>query len=158
MNYNDKFQEGVGNTYGWHKTGKSVPMETMMDMKELYKMPLKDAIDAGLVMEAGTVPEFNEKTASTYRTPVAIPFAKEFSKKMLCSDEEQPMVCDPKTFKSICRGQPVYLKQKQSKRLPLTREWLTFDPEADNEVWVWANRIEIKDGVIKMWQEPKRIQ
>lgn len=111
--------------------------------------------------EWSKVPDFSEKNAtSKCRTVFAIPFDKELGKKMLFGKEEQRPDPEPQRINNLCRNSETQLppKQKPSKRLPLTREWLTFDPEVDNEVWAWVNRIEVENGVIKMWQEPKRIQ
>lgn len=38
--------------------------------------------------------------------------------------------------------------REQSKRLPAQREYLTFDPAADNEKYYWSNRIEVTDGQV----------
>lgn len=48
--------------------------------------------------------------------------------------------------------------RKTGKRLPAQREYLTFDPEADNERYYWSNRIELVDGKVIITPVLRRVE
>lgn len=89
-----------------------------------------------------------------------IPKVRFFCNAEVQHPEEQPMACDPRTFKSICRGQPVELKPEQkkpSKKIPLEREWLEFDPELDKKYY-WSNVIRVVNGEVTVTPELREVK
>ncbi len=94
---------------------------------------------------------FNDGGKASIRQPIRVRF-EAMPKAVLRDKNGEPfeVYIDPEGDAQKAMG-------KKSKKLPLEREWLAFDPELDKKYY-WANVLTMENGKVKVTQELREVK
>lgn len=65
--------------------------------------------------------------------------------------------CESSKLRVVPKVRFETMPKKPSKKLPLEREWLAFDPELDKKYY-WANVLTMENGKVKVTQELREVK